>query len=177
MNKGRPDDIGVLEGIVAAEVLIDAVETSALLQQLGVAHALIGGLAVGLYGHPRATKDVDFLVSEAAFDRTEPILVYRAELGPHVRMGVVDLLAVPRTRPCLARLLNVPAEGRLPVIELPALVLLKLDAGRAQDLADVNALLDAGADYDAIGQFLAEQAPDLVDRFTELLDSREPKRR
>jgi hypothetical protein len=29
-------------------------------KELGVPHALIGGLAVGLHGHPRATKDVDF---------------------------------------------------------------------------------------------------------------------
>jgi len=30
--------------------------------RLGIRHALIGGMAVGVHGHPRATKDIDFLV-------------------------------------------------------------------------------------------------------------------
>ena len=28
-----------------------------------VKYLLVGGWAVGLYGHPRATKDIDFLIS------------------------------------------------------------------------------------------------------------------
>ena len=28
-----------------------------------VKYLLLGGWAVGIYGHPRATKDIDFLVS------------------------------------------------------------------------------------------------------------------
>jgi len=37
---------------------------SARLTELGVRHVLVGGLAVGGWGHPRATKDVVFLVGE-----------------------------------------------------------------------------------------------------------------
>ena len=51
-----------LAEVVAPSVLLDAIDTSRRLTALGVPHALIGGLAVGLHGHPRATKDVDFLV-------------------------------------------------------------------------------------------------------------------
>lgn len=44
--------------------LLDA---AALLEQLGVAHMLIGGIAVGLHaGRPRATLDVDFAIASTA---------------------------------------------------------------------------------------------------------------
>jgi hypothetical protein len=33
-----------------------------LLDQAGIAHALIGGIAVGLHGYPRSTGDIDLLV-------------------------------------------------------------------------------------------------------------------
>ena len=41
---------------------------SARLTELGVRHVLVGGLAVGAWGHARATKHVDFLVGEEAFE-------------------------------------------------------------------------------------------------------------
>jgi hypothetical protein len=40
---------------------------SATLSELGVRHALVGGLAVGAWGYPRNTRDIDFLVGEEAF--------------------------------------------------------------------------------------------------------------
>ena len=175
MNDGMPLSIEALIGIVAAEVLLDAIKTSALLTQLGVPHALIGGLAIGLYGHPRATKDVDYLVDDSAFASTKPLLVYRQELATVVKMGVVDLLAIPTGRAVLRELLELPNPGVIPVIGLPALVMMKLDAGRTQDMADINAVLDAGANPDIIGMFLAESAPDLRDQFAELLDRRSRK--
>ncbi len=72
----------------------------------------------------------------------------------------------------LQDLLDVPAPGAIPVIDLPALVLMKLDAGRPQDMADIEAILDTGADSGEIGAFLALNAPELGDRFAELLDKR-----
>ena len=172
MNNDGQITIEALVGVVAANVLMDAIETSALLTKLGIAHALVGGLAVGLYGHPRATKDVDYLVDNSAFASLEPILVYRKELAGVVKMGVVDLLAIPKSRMVLQDLLELPAPGAIPVIDLPALVLMKLDAGRPQDMADIEAVLDTGVDSGEIGAFLALNAPDLGDRFAELLDKR-----
>lgn len=173
MKPDQPASIEALVGVVAAEVLLDAVRTSRLLARLGVPHALVGGLAVGLHGHPRATRDVDFLVDESAFASTVPLLVYRDELAVVVRMGVVDLLAVPQGRPTLQAQLEVPAAGEIPVIDPAALVLMKLDAGRGQDREDVVAMLDAGIDQDEVGRYLADHAPDLVDAFAELLDRRD----
>ena len=40
-------------------------EVGALLRDAGVAHALIGGVAVGLHGYARATADIDLLVDGA----------------------------------------------------------------------------------------------------------------
>ena len=97
-----------LDGVVSADILATAEEVSRRLTALGVPHALVGGLAVGVHGHPRATRDVDFLVGTEAFASTVPLLVYRDELSEVVRIGVVDLLAVPTNRPDLVLALALP---------------------------------------------------------------------
>lgn len=112
-----------LGGAVAAKVLLDAIDASQRLSQLGVPHALIGGLAVGVHGHPRATKDADFLVGSEAFESTSPVLVYRTELRDLVRIGVVDLLAVPPDYPSLAEHLMPAAPGEIPIIAREILAL------------------------------------------------------
>ena len=158
-----------LDGVVGAHIIATAEEVSRRLTALGVPHALIGGLAVGIHGHPRATKDVDFLVGKEAFAQVFPIMVYRDELSEVVRIGVVDLLAVPSNRPELRLALALPAPGELPVIPVEALVLMKLDAHRPQDRADVVALLRSGADLAEVRAFLAAEAPDLLPRFGSLV--------
>ncbi|HSN99340.1 MAG TPA: hypothetical protein VLS89_13685, partial [Candidatus Nanopelagicales bacterium] len=60
-------DLSLLEGIVAPRVLDALRAASQQLTRVGIRHALVGGLAVGAHGHPRATKDVDFLVGDEAF--------------------------------------------------------------------------------------------------------------
>ena len=161
-----------LAGTVAAKVLVDAVDASKRLSELGVPHVLIGGLAVGVHGHPRATRDVDFLVGAEAFEQTSPLLVYRQELRDLARLGVIDLLALPPTYPFLEGLLVSEATaGEVPVIPVEALILLKLDADRPQDRADVVALLHAGADTERVTLYLRAHAPQLVARFAELVPS------
>jgi hypothetical protein len=164
-----PQTIEALVGVVAPEVLIDAVETSARLSELGVPHVLIGGLAVGLHGYPRATKDVDYMVGIEAFEKTVPLLLYRDELRDVARVGVIDLMAVPPSRPGLARFLDIPAPGQIPVLPVEALILLKLDANRPQDRADVIMLVRRGAVVDAVSSFIAKEGPELMARFAELL--------
>ena len=153
--------------VVAANVIEDAIEIGELLARLRVPHALIGGLAVGLNGFPRATKDVDYLVGAEAFEKTTPLL---AELKDCVEMAVVDLLAVPDAFPCLADQLAVVEVGEVHVVAPEALILMKLSANRPQDRADVARLLDAGVDERGVASYLAEHAPDLLNRFAELVD-------
>lgn len=157
-----------LEQVVAARVLLDAFETSDRLRRLGVRHALVGGLAVGHHGHPRATKDVDFIVGDEAFAKTEPLLVFREELADVARWGVVDLLSTTGDPPLQAAL-ALPAEGEVPIIGVPELVLMKLRASRPQDLADVAQLVRAGGDVGAVLALLRAAAPDLVAAFSAIV--------
>jgi hypothetical protein len=135
------------------------------LQRESVPHALRGGFAVAVYGVPRATKDIDFLVPEADLGRAESALksigfslragpipfgtgtpqerkvhrVTKVSQGEHL---TVDLLGVT---PVFARVwdtrVEVAWEGRkLTVVSREGLVSMKKLAGRPQDLADIAAL-------------------------------------
>ena len=91
-----------LKHAVASETLERALRVSDALHECGVRHVLIGGLAVGVHGHPRATKDGDFLVGDEAFE-SKTFLTYRDEIKDLVELAVTDLLAVPEALPMLAQ--------------------------------------------------------------------------
>ena len=157
-----------LRDVVAASLLERAAAVSRLLHELGVPHALIGGLAVGVHGHPRGTKDVDFLVGNEAFATTVPLLVYREELKELVRMGETDIMSVPPRYPALQDELRLQDE--IPVISLAGLVLMKLDANRPQDREDVRRLLSRAPERVLeVRDHLAEHAPELLTRLGEAL--------
>ena len=157
-----------LRGVVNAEILERTEAVSRALTALEIPHALVGGLAVGVHGHPRLTRDVDFLVGMEAFERTTPFLVYRAELAEVARVGFSDLLAVPDGYPCLEA--EVSLNEGVPVISLPALVLMKLIAYRPQDRADVAALLSRDdARISRASDYLGEHAPAMLARLGEVL--------
>lgn len=157
-----------LEQVVAARVLQDARRVSDALTRLRVPHALAGGLAVGIHGHPRATKDVDFLVGKEAFATTTPLLTFRDELASVVRWGVIDLIAALPEDPVLVLDLALEGPGRIPVVGVEVLVLMKLRASRAQDLADVDALVRAGADIAAILAFFRAHEPKHIPAFSRI---------
>lgn len=157
-----------LEEVVARRVLDDAVRVSEALTTLGVPHALVGGLAVGLHGHPRATKDVDFIVGSEAFATTSPLLSFRDELTEIVRWGVVDLIAALPDDPPLAAELVRGTHGQVPVVGIEVLVLMKLRASRSQDVADVEALVRAGADVAATLAFLRAYEPRHIPAFARI---------
>ncbi len=158
-----------LAHVVAPKVIDDAIDTGQLLTRLGIPHALVGGLAVGLNGHARATKDVDYLVGPEAFEMTTPVLVYRDELKDRVVMGVIDLLAVPDDYPALANELAIGEIGEVHVISVEGLILMKLAANRTQDRDDVEHLLAAGADEGQVAAYIAAYAPQLLSRFSEVV--------
>ncbi|HEX8107667.1 MAG TPA: hypothetical protein VF516_08050 [Kofleriaceae bacterium] len=137
-----------------------------LLKHHGVRFVLVGGLAVGIHGHERYTKDLDLLVdpSEANARRLGKALVefgftttgraWRRLTKPYqiLTLGVepvrIDVLtsiggvafrAVWKGRGVVAT-----RAGDIPVIGLTELRINKLATGRPQDLADV-AQLDAVA--------------------------------
>lgn len=160
--------VDALREVVAGSIVDRAAEVSRLLNELGVPHALIGGLAVGVHGHPRGTKDVDFLVGVEAFATTEPLLTYRDELRAMVQVGETDIMSVPPRYPVLESELRLEAD--VPVISLAGLVLMKLDASRAQDREDVRVLLGKQpARIAEVRDHLRAHAPELVVRLGEAL--------
>src|SRR5215212_4437533 len=93
MHRGRAD-LSSLEGVVSPTIL-DALRTaSKRLSGLGIRHALVGGLAVGAHGFPRATKDIDFLVGDEAFEHHEGGVV-TMKPGVPIQVGgvLIDLLS------------------------------------------------------------------------------------
>lgn len=115
------------------------------LERLGIRHVLAGGLAVGAHGRPRLTKDVDFLVGAEAFEAHGTLVTFRPGV-PLAAEGVpIDSLLPPEEhRELLEPALAEPVlfDG-VPVIAPHYLVLMKLLAGRRQDLADVASMLEA----------------------------------
>lgn len=156
-----------LERVVARRVLDDARRVSATLVELGVPHALVGGLAVGLHGHPRATKHVDFLVGREAFETTIPLLVLREELAGVGQWGMIDLIAALPEDPILAAEVLEGGSDWIPVVSIEVLMLMKLRAGRTQDLADIEALVRVGADVAAVLDFLREHEPQHIPLFSQ----------
>jgi hypothetical protein len=136
------------------------------LAALGVRHALAGGLAVGAYGYPRATQDVDLLVGDEAFERRPGGLV---TLKPGVPIEVdgvaVDLLSAGAGEEFLERALPSRPSEVPAVVPAEALVYLKLKSPRLRDRADVVELLKAGLAAPGVRRYLERFAPALLARF------------
>jgi hypothetical protein len=125
---------------------------------------LLGGHAVAFHGHPRATKDMDILVRATA-ENAECVYRALAKFGAPLSSfqvsasdfatydGVLQIGLPPRRIDILNRADGISfdealAEGesfdleghRIPVIGRAALLKNKRASGRAQDLADIEAL-------------------------------------
>lgn len=137
-------------------------------QRQGIRFALVGGLAVGAQGWPRATRDVDFLVDERAFERREGGLVL-LKVPFEVNGIPVDSLSPTADEDFLAAARDsaIVSEG-IPIIGVEALVYMKLKAGRLRDRTDVVELLKAGVDQKACSAWLTQHAPTMVEAFAEL---------
>jgi predicted nucleotidyltransferase len=125
----------------------------------GVRFVLLGGYAVGIHAKPRATKDLDLLVSGegdnlgrvvaalVAFGAPAAVISAAQDMGPSeiVYLGVppvrIDILRHADgldTERVIERAVSVQlGELVIPVISLDDLIINKRAAGRPQDLADV----------------------------------------
>lgn len=152
---------------VSAKVISAAQAASAQLFELGIPHALIGGIAVAAHGAPRATKDVDFLVKQSDAFSGNVILSFRAGVPIAVRDVVVDYLTpegTPYEAVLLTEMYAAKASPDVPIIGLDPLVLMKLIAGRRRDLDDVARLLDKAHTEQRVRSYIADVAPDLLER-------------
>lgn len=158
----KPDP-SLLDDVVASRVLAAMKAASGALTTLGIRHVVVGGLAVGANGHPRATKDVDFLVGDEAFEHHPGGFVTMKGGVPIQVNGVaIDLLSVQAGEEHLATALEAPMGS---MIEAPQLVYLKLKSPRQKDRVDVIELVKAGIDVDACRTYLARHAPALSAMF------------
>ena len=134
------------------------------LHDAGAAFAVVGGHAVAFHGHPRATKDLDILVRA---DDENAVRVYRAlaafgaplsafavkvddfaaydgvlQIGlPPYRIDILNRVQGVTFDEVVADGASFEIAGRtIPIIGRAALVKNKRAVGRAQDLADVEAL-------------------------------------
>lgn len=133
----------------------------AALDRAGIEYALVGGLAVAVWGAPRATQDIDLLVRGDALpaalevarglgfstralpmrfaDGMELQRVSKVDAGG---LLVLDLILVnANLEPVWRTRQRVSIEGGgLWVVSRSGLIQMKAAAGRAQDLADVERL-------------------------------------
>jgi hypothetical protein len=163
-SKETPD-LGLLQDVVAEKVIQAMRVASEQLTRIGVRHVLVGGLAVGAHGHPRATKDVDFLVSEDAFEHhAGGVVTMKAGMPIQVDGVMVDFLS--------AKTMNVPLdaetrESRVPIAPISVLVHLKLLSPRRKDAADVVELVKVGIDTGVVRAYLEARAPELLGKWEE----------
>lgn len=138
-------DLAAVREVVSPRIWKALQAASARLDDLGIPHALIGGLAVGAYGYPRATKDVDFLVLESAFEKHFEGIV---TLTPGMPIAIEDV-GIDYLSPAPSGLpedvvLRSPESENVPIAPDWAVVWLKLDSPRSKDAADIVELLKAG---------------------------------
>lgn len=141
----------------------ELVALTAALDAAGVDYALIGGLAVAVWGVPRATKDIDLLVQGHDLEAAKAAVAslgFTLPGGPitfrdgvsierltRVRDGAmltIDLMIVGENlASAWASRKRLPIEGStLSVVSRSALIAMKLAAARPQDIADVEKLED-----------------------------------
>jgi len=148
-----------MELVQEFERIIDA------LASRGIDHAVCGGLAVAIHGHPRATRDIDLLLLECdlpaaleAVGSSGYILgggllrfglgtpderrVFRVSRASGPDLMTLDLLLVRDTRdPIWTSRERAQWRGReLVVVSRAGLIEMKRRAGRPQDLADIDRL-------------------------------------
>ena len=155
----KPDRT-LLEDVVAPKVLVALRLASEALSAAKVRHVVVGGLAVGANGYPRATKDVDFLVGGEAFEHhANGLVTLRPGLPFQVNGVAVDFLSPEPDEPFLeAALAGAPGS----MIDAGPLVYMKLKASRLKDRVDVVELIKASLDIEACRAYLATHAPQLV---------------
>ncbi len=169
----KTDEFDTLEQIfhfVAPKVREAAVKTATQLEQLGIRYALVGGLAVGVYGYIRATQDVDFLVGEEAFEHHGLLVTFKAGVPIEVDGIKIDYLSTLPFGPQMEAVFEKATVSQgIPIVPLEALIYMKLVAKRRRDQLDIIELIKAGINLKPIRHYLTQYVSDLLPLFEELV--------
>ena len=137
-------------------------EVSRMLREAGIRHALVGALGANAYrNRPRTTEDIDFLVGDEAF-HTHPggFVTMRV---PVIEFDGIEIDQVPLTealRVVEDGLNRATTSDGVPIAPVETIVIMKLVAGRTQDLADIEAIIGSGADRDLLTAAVQRAIPD-----------------
>ena len=137
------------------------------LAEMGIPHALVGGLAVGAHGYQYATQDVDWLVPDSAFEGTT-IVTFKPGMIVSAHGVAIDYLTPTGPANVLAAMREAleaseAALDHVIVIGEELLVWMKLKAGRSKDITAVVEMLRAGQiDAEAVFGFLVKAGDQLV---------------
>ena len=145
-------------------------EVSKMFSREGIRHALVGALGANAYrSRPRTTEDIDFLVGDEAFQKHEGGFVTMRV--PVVEFDGIDIDQVPLTESLLViqdGLERAHYSEGVPIAPVDTIVVMKLLAGRTQDLADVEAIVESGADREMLSEAVRKAAPDREPRLDRL---------
>ena len=133
-----------------------------LLEDEGVEYLLIGGYAVGYYGYPRATADIDVWIAVSQQNAVKAVRVFQSfgmkspeitvdlflDKGNIIRMGLPPMRIEVQTEisgvefhDCFTRRRRVDLDGiEVNLIDLEDLKANKRASGRHKDLEDIDHL-------------------------------------
>jgi hypothetical protein len=149
-----------------------------MFSEAGIRHALVGALGANAYrDRPRTTADIDFLVGDEAFEKHAAGFVTMKV--PIVEFDGIDIDQVPLTE-ALRVIENgldraYRSEG-VPIAPIDTIVVMKLLAGRSQDLADVEAIIESGVDREVLRDAVVNVAPELSPRLDRLFHNVDHRR-
>jgi hypothetical protein len=169
MNPGHAPDLKrALRPVPSFERAVR--EVSKMFFQAGIRHALVGALGANAYrSRPRTTEDINFLVGVEAFESHPGGFVTMRV--PVVEFDGIDVDQIPLTealRVVEDGLNRAPVSDGVPIAAVDTIVIMKLLAGRTQDLADVEAIIGSGADREFLKSSVRAAAPDRVDTLERL---------
>jgi hypothetical protein len=171
VNPGAPDLKQALRPVPSYERAVR--EVSRMLAAAGIRHALAGALAANAYRiRPRTTEDIAFLVGGEALE---------AHPGGFVtlRVPVIEFDGIAVDQVPIGEALRVLEEGLdrapvsdgVPIASLETVVVMKLLAGRTQDLADVEAIAGSGVDREFLRAAVQRLAPDRAPTLERLFEN------
>ncbi len=153
-------------------------EVSRMFGEAGIRHALVGALAANAYrDRPRTTEDIDFLVGDEAFESHPGGFVTLRV--PVIEFDGIDVDQVPLTESLRVvewALDRAHVSEGVAIAPLDAIVVMKLLAGRTQDLADVEAIVAAGEDRAFLTAVVEKAAPDRVESLQRLFENVDRRR-
>jgi hypothetical protein len=148
-------------------------EVSKMLSGAGIRHALVGALGANAYrNRPRTTEDIDFLVGDEAFERHEGGFVTMRV--PVIEFDGIDVDQVPLTdalRVVEHALDRPPVSEGVPIAPVDTIVVMKLLAGRTQDLADIEGIIASGADREILRRAVRSAIPRCAEMLERLFDN------